>query len=523
MNHADLKSAVLVCTRWRIIGEDPMLWRWCRVKVTNGKDMQKLKMKRTLNMRHIKLSLCGLKIKELLECFNTLTRLPKLRTISDSGLTVRVADNMKDVDWHGDRWISWEHEGKQDAILSALCTGGNMIRLSVSTITHENADTVFSAIVRGGSVKSVKLSYSPELLPDSCELPMCQIAPELLASALCRLEELDMQRVRVTEDQVLVIFERIASAEGQSTLKKLVTGEWWALQNISLEVLTRALCRLVEVDMHKTEMSEEQALAVLTAIGNQPALKLKRLVMGEWSIKKVSTELLSRVVSRLVALDMSCVVVTEELVTSVFEGIIGNQSVTKKLDMRGLCLSQIKPEVLTRAVCKLEEVCLSKLTEKQTVALLVAISANQSALKKLSFWNWPLNSVQSDLITRALKLLEEVNMSYQPGLTEEHKLAVLAATGNKSNQSVLKTLKWSVSLINIAPEALATAMCRLDKVDMQYCNLTAEQVDSLLKKCLKEESKLKKMIIGYWARNDNPRVRKAKDQGIMIAHYDWSE
>ena len=116
-------------------------------------------------------------------------------------------------------------------------------------------------------------------------------------------------------------------------------------------------------------------------------------------------------------------------------------------------------------------------------------------------------------------LLEEVNMFNQPGLTEALKLAVLAAAGN--NQSVLKKLKWSVSLINIAPEALATALCRLDKVDMQSCNLTAEQVDNLLKKCLEEESKLKKLIIGYWARNDNPRVQKAREKGIKIAHYNW--
>ena len=519
LNFTDLKSAVLVCTRWRSVGEDPSFWSWCWIKVTNGIDMQKLSKRRFQNIRHIHLSLCGLKIEELLDCFNSMTRLPKLRTITDSGLTVKVADNMTDIDWQGNSWISLEHEHKQDAILSALCTGGNMRSLSVSTITHTNADTVFSAIVRGGLVKSVKISYSPEDLPDSFELPKCLITPELLASALCRLEELDLKEVRVTKKQVLVILESIASAEGQCTLKKLVTGKWWSLRGISLEVLTSAVCRLVEVDMSNTKMSQEQALAVLTAIGNQSDINLKHLVMGKWPIQNVSPQLLSRVVSRLEVVEMGNIrdAATEELSTAVFEGISWKQSLTKKLGMCGEII-HIKPELFTRAVCRLEEISLSNSTEKQTHSLFMAISRKQSVLKKLSFWNWPLNCIEPELITRAFMLLEEVDMSYQPGLEEAPTLAVLAATGNI--QSVLKKLKWNVSLCNIAPEALATALCRLEKVNIERCGLTAEQVDILLKKCLDKESKLKQMFIGYWATNDNPRLQKARERGIKIGIFE---
>ena len=33
LSHGDLRSAVLVCRWWREVGEQPLLWRWARIKV----------------------------------------------------------------------------------------------------------------------------------------------------------------------------------------------------------------------------------------------------------------------------------------------------------------------------------------------------------------------------------------------------------------------------------------------------------------------------------------------------------
>ena len=33
LSHGDLRSALLVCRWWREVGEQPLLWRWARIKV----------------------------------------------------------------------------------------------------------------------------------------------------------------------------------------------------------------------------------------------------------------------------------------------------------------------------------------------------------------------------------------------------------------------------------------------------------------------------------------------------------
>jgi hypothetical protein len=42
----DLKTMMLVCRAWKVMGEDPTLWTWLKVTVNSREDFLKLKMKR---------------------------------------------------------------------------------------------------------------------------------------------------------------------------------------------------------------------------------------------------------------------------------------------------------------------------------------------------------------------------------------------------------------------------------------------------------------------------------------------
>merc|ERR1719186_1228723 len=85
----DLKMVVLVCKRWRDMGEDPSLWTWCLVRYKAGKrsDLDKLSVRRLQKMKKINLWYDEWKPGEMEQLFRALEMeiLPDLREIS--GLT----------------------------------------------------------------------------------------------------------------------------------------------------------------------------------------------------------------------------------------------------------------------------------------------------------------------------------------------------------------------------------------------------------------------------------------------------
>ena len=50
----DLKMAVLVCKRWREVGEDPSLWKWCKITLNSKHDLGKLFVARLTQIQNIR-------------------------------------------------------------------------------------------------------------------------------------------------------------------------------------------------------------------------------------------------------------------------------------------------------------------------------------------------------------------------------------------------------------------------------------------------------------------------------------
>merc|ERR1712237_161941 len=42
----DLKAVVLTDRKWRQVGEDPVFWKWCIIRINNGNDLRKLSIGR---------------------------------------------------------------------------------------------------------------------------------------------------------------------------------------------------------------------------------------------------------------------------------------------------------------------------------------------------------------------------------------------------------------------------------------------------------------------------------------------
>jgi len=51
---SSLKMAVLVNRQWREVGEDPSLWTWSKVSISNREDLNKLSVRRLQHLREIR-------------------------------------------------------------------------------------------------------------------------------------------------------------------------------------------------------------------------------------------------------------------------------------------------------------------------------------------------------------------------------------------------------------------------------------------------------------------------------------
>ena len=91
----DLKTAVLVCRRWRYLGEDPLLWTWCKVSYKAGcsTELDKLFIRRLQYMQYLRVWYDEWKKGEMTQLFQAIHNLDHLREVS--GLS---GYNYKNVD-----------------------------------------------------------------------------------------------------------------------------------------------------------------------------------------------------------------------------------------------------------------------------------------------------------------------------------------------------------------------------------------------------------------------------------------
>ena len=101
--------------------------------------------------------------------------------------------------------------------------------------------------------------------------------------------------------------------------------------------------------------------------------------------------------------------------------------------VRGANLSSLKPGLLGRMVEKLEEMEMNslQLTKQQLEAVMTALYESDSRLKKLDISNNDLSNVDASLLASAVNRLEEVEMNHTK-LTVEQGEAILT-------QSLVKT------------------------------------------------------------------------------------
>ena len=463
VSYKDLKNVVLVCRRWREIGETPRFWSSFPAKV------------KTRNMSVMSEMLSSRRMKQL-----------KKLTI-ESTLSEEVSHTIMNHPVLREFKLSEEEEPQTIiSVLNVICSRG----------------------------------YKGTVL-DMSENDMFDIDPELLAKVVTKLQKLEINCTELTLQQAAAIFTAVSE---ESTMIELDISDN-DLSGVDPELLAKAVNNLTTLYIENTNLTLQQTEAILTAVSE--GSKMIKLNIVENNMSGVDPGLLAKAVANLETLDIGRTELTQQQATAILSGISKGTKLTK-LNISLNNLSGVDSELLAKAVANLEtlDIGSTELTEYKATTILSGVSKGSEVTKLNMSWN-NLSGVDRGLLAKAVTNLESLDVIVTELITQQaaailysvsdgSKLTKLNITGNLTQQQAVE-LSTAISLgcklcrlfiggnnlSAVAPGLLAKVVSNLESLSVGHTKLTQQQAAAILTAVL-EGSKLTSFII--WGNNNLTEV-----------------
>ena len=289
-----LKMVVLVCRRWRGLGEDSMLW--CQLCLTvNERNLsfmsEMLSSRRLQDVREL-----SIKTSVTEEVLQSVMRHPGLRKLEIHWFYVQLTTQQTEL------------------IFSALCEYSRLKYLDISNVnissveprllagkvkvletlkvrgtqlTTEQIETILAAISEDSRLKSLDISWNN----------LSSVKPGLLTGAVKVLETLNVEGAQLTTQQLETILTAIIE---DSQLKYLFIS-WNNLSSVEPGLLTGAVKVLEILTVRYGQLTTKQLETILAAIGKDS--KLNSLDISGNNMKLVDPGLLDRADKAIQMLD----------------------------------------------------------------------------------------------------------------------------------------------------------------------------------------------------------------------------
>ena len=260
----DIKSVMLVCKEWMEFAENPVLWSWSFVHIDTKLDFQKLKTQRIHSLSEIDVKMCHnffhtlgkchWKKCELREMFEAISEIPTIRRIQGC---IYYCPNLSHVEPR------------------LFATVFNRLEKMVLWMNHtrEQTEHLLAAIAENTNLRSL----------DVCDVS--STSPALLGSALTNVEEVVLYDDQITRKQMEALLVAIVN-KATLTLRKLILFSC-PIHNIDPEILGTALSRLEEVRSEHSWVRREQIKAKARGIVDKKS-NLKKLMMNQMEPEEVS-------------------------------------------------------------------------------------------------------------------------------------------------------------------------------------------------------------------------------------------
>ena len=296
---------------------------------------------------------------------------------------------------------------------------------------------------------------------------LSSVSPQLLCSALVKLETLELCLCRLTKDQVRAVFTSIADCEDLALSRLSIN--FSDLTSVPGPVLARAVVRLKSVNLWLCRLTTGQVTTLLTTILQTNNLTLESLTLNPSDLSSVSARLLSAAVLRLQEVNMSYTDLSSDHLSQICSDILAAKHLRlRSLQLNSTNLSSIQPNLLASAMVRLERLDLynSCLTGEQLEAVLqTVVLTSPLSLATINIGGNEVSSVPADLLAEASLRLGEVRLA-DSQLTGDQVTAVFRAfLQSQHSQRCLHVGEKEVAAVS--REVLAQA-----EQALQHCHLT---------------------------------------------------
>ena len=361
-------------------------------------------------------------------------------------------------------------------LLAKVVTNLDTLNLKNTKLTQQQIASVITSASKGSKLKKLNIS----------ENDLSGVDPGLLAKAVVNLETLDIGNTKLTQQQAAVIFSGVCEGSRLNVLNISDNN----LSEVEPELLAKTVIKLKKLDIRYTDITKQQASVILTAISE--GRRLTDLNIGFNDLREVCPELMAKAVTNLEILDVTFTDLTQQQATAIIT-TISNGSKLIELHIFGDDLSGVDPKLLANIAIKLEilEIGMSELTQQQTAAIFTAISEGIN-LTTLDIRENDLSGVDPELLANAVTNLEKLNIEFTE-LTQQQAAAILS---NVSEATKLNELNIrSNDLFRVDPGLLAKAVTNLEKLDIGNTFLIQEQAVAILSGVI-NGSKMTELDIG---------------------------
>lgn len=337
-----------------------------------------------------------------------------------------------------------------------------LVWISNTSITNDQAQAIFTAMSLNCHLTRLNL--------DSNDLS--SVEPELFATVLTKLELASLQNTNITNDQAQAIFTALSL---NCQLNRLVfAGN--DLSSVEPELLTWVITKLEVACLRNANITTDQAQAIFTAIALN--CQLTRLYLDNNDLSAVEPELFATAVTKLELASLKNTNITNVQAQAIFTAMSLSCHL-KILQIASNNLSSVDPELFARAITNLEMANFNdtntNIHNDQAHAIFTAISLS-CHLKTLQIAGINLSSVEPELFARAITKLEMANLN-TTNITNDQIQALFRAL--HQNCQLMQLELAGNNLSSVEPELLATVVTKLNMENLNYTNITNDQAQAI--------------------------------------------
>ena len=226
--------------------------------------------------------------------------------------------------------------------------------LSMVNLTPAQLDVLLKAL----SVSTVESQKRRSLNIRKSSLAELSLQPDQFADIVVnKLDELNMSGTNPSEEQMrAVLMEILASGEGRR-LRSLTMGYNINIGLVEPDLLASAVCQLTEVNLSGSALSVQQIEAVLGEINAARLERLEVLSLGNTDMSEVDSSPLGRALCRVRKVQIWSTKLNRHQLREICQIIYKTKDRRlQQLDLEGNDVHQVFPETLGLAVCSLKSV-----------------------------------------------------------------------------------------------------------------------------------------------------------------------